>query len=453
MKRRGFLKLTLATSSAILFPSFTYATALDVSKINFSSSIYSNNNAQTIIVYLYGGASQLAGNISNMEEIEKSSQNSYNDYFRKISKTKNSCWVEAGGDSMERLMDDGDMTIFRCCYSNVREQQNIKAHGVCTEQNQKGTFDSDGGGIFANLATILQKNGVVDETTLMPFVTMDGESAFYHEGRTPVSSYLKPVGINKNFENPYDRYVRRWTFYTAEERKKKDYSHRENGFNPALDAALNSMAQKHNKKGKIKDAFEKRAKLSDFIKNISQTSTPDLGEKNYKNDNFSKKMEAAIKLLIKNSDTKVLTLGTSGLGGWDDHNDARNYVSRMEQLFSTLESAMAHLKAEGKDQNINIMIFGDFGRNVNLNSAHGWDHGNLQNFYVLGGKGYFNHKGVVGETIVDNPNSVNRLWLKPKSGTYWFEPLSIASTIYKIYGIDNPEILTNNSPIIAPLFN
>jgi len=160
------------------------------------------------------------------------------------------------------------------------------------------------------------------------------------------------------------------------------------------------------------------------------------------NESFAEKLEAAVKLLDNNPDTKIITLGTGGLGGWDDHNDARDYVSRKEALFRSLRSAMAHIKALNKEETINIMVFGEFGRNVNLNSAHGWDHGNLQNFYVLGGKGYFTHRGVVGETIVDNSGSLNRLWLKPKSGTYWFEPLSIAATLYKIYGIENPEILT-----------
>ena len=117
----------------------------------------------------------------------------------------------------------------------------------------------------------------------------------------------------------------------------------------------------------------------------------------------------------------------------------------MENLFATLYSAMAHLKAVGKDGKINIMVFAEFGRNVNLNSANGWDHGNLQNLYVLGGKDYFNHKGVVGETVVDVTGKLNRLWLKPKQGTYWFEPISIASTLYKLYGIENPEVLTGGN--------
>ncbi len=87
------------------------------------------------------------------------------------------------------------------------------------------------------------------------------------------------------------------------------------------------------------------------------------------------------------------------------------------------------------------MVFSEFGRNVNLNSANGWDHGNLQNVYIFGGTNYFSHQGVVGETRIET-SIFNRIWQKPTEDSYWFEPLSIASTIYKLYGITNPEYLT-----------
>ena len=454
MKRRNCIKLSLAVGSAILLPDFTYAATLDVSKINFSEN---DNNAQTIIIFMYGGASQLAGNITNLEEIDKKSQSSYSNYFRGITPTKSVCWQEAGGTAMESLLESGDMTLFRCCYSDIREEDNNKAHGECTTQNQKGSFDEDSAGILANLAQILESNKVINENTLMPFVTMEGESTFYLEGNKALPGYLKPVGINENFENPYKRRVREWYYYTDEEHDRlpdRYWDDKTPGtFDPAITTKMDKLAQANNPSGKIKDAFSKRGKLSTFIDSIKDSVTPDLGENAYPDNDFSEKIEAAIKLLVKNPDTKVITIGTGGLGGWDDHNEARDYVTRMERLFGSLKSAIAHLKAEEKVNQINIMVFGEFGRNVNLNSANGWDHGNLQNLYVLGGKGYFNHKGTVGETIVEDTGSINRLYLKPKSGTYWFEPLSIASTLYKIYGIENPEELTGGYKEIDHLFS
>jgi uncharacterized protein (DUF1501 family) len=203
---------------------------------------------------------------------------------------------------------------------------------------------------------------------------------------------------------------------------------------------MDSLAQKINKTGKIKENFDKRVELDDFINKMKNAPTPAGVE--YPDNSFAEKLEASIKIMANNPDTKIISLGSGGLGGWDDHNEARDYPRRMEELLSAIKAAVGHIKAEGKEGNINIMVWGDFGRGVNLNSAFGWDHGNLQNFYIFGGKNYFNHVGAVGETMLSQTGSINRMYLKPKTGSYWFEPASVASTLYSIYGISNPEYLT-----------
>ncbi|HHD79525.1 MAG TPA: hypothetical protein ENK98_07855 [Epsilonproteobacteria bacterium] len=224
MKRRDFIKLSMAAGTAVLLPDFSYAKELDISQITFSSGINTTNNAQTIIIFMYGGASQLGGNLSNIEEIKTASQSNYDNYFRGLTPTANKCWQEAGGTHMESLLANGDMTLFRCCYSKVREENNNKSHGSCTAQNQKGSFDEDSAGILANLAQILESNAVVNENTLMPFITLEGESKFYIEGQKPLSGYLKPVGLTEDLENPYSRDERDWRYYTPQERDIPDYN-------------------------------------------------------------------------------------------------------------------------------------------------------------------------------------------------------------------------------------
>ncbi len=450
MKRRDFIKLSFVTGSAVLMPSFSYGANLNLNDITFSTTTYQDNAAQTIIVFMYGGASQLSGNISNLEEINQHSQHNYS-YFsgtRATTATTHNCWKAAGGDHMEDLIAAGDMTLYRCCYSQEREDANNKSHGLCTNQNQRGTYDIDGGGIVANIATILRAKGMINENTLMPFVTMEGESTFYTEGNIPLASYLKPVGVDERFNNPYSRSVNPWLFCTDEERQNNNCTDSNSDYIPKLTTDMDILSQSYNQNRKIKNAFTKRGELSSFIEDNLKSKLDAQGNiitpVEYPTNNFSNKLKAAITLLDANPDTKIVTLGTGGLGGWDDHNDANRYVKRMDDLFGSLKAAVAHLKAINKDDTINIMVFGEFGRNVNLNASNGWDHGNLQNFYVLGGKGYFTHRGIVGETVVDNAG-YNRIWLKPKSGTYWFEPLSIASTLYSIYGIENPNILTGGN--------
>jgi len=447
MRRRSFIKLSLVAGYSLLTTNTLLAKDINYTDVEFSKEIYDANKAQAIIVYLYGGASQLAGNLTNLEEIKQKSQSDYS-YFRSITKTKNNCWQEAGGADMETLIDSGDLTIFRTAYSKVREKENNKAHGLCTAENQRGSFDLDRAGIVTNIAKILDQNSVLNRDTLMPFITFEGESSFYAQGDQPISSYLKAVGLDQNLNNPYSRYTRYWYYYTQEERdSSKTYNaNDDSGFDPAFSTTMDTMAQSINSNKSISDAFAKRGTLSDFIENLSDTQTPNLGENAYPTqDDFAKKMESAIKIIANNQDTKVITLNTGGLGGWDDHDDARNYVTRSELLFKTLKSAIAHLKALNKANNVSIFVFGEFGRNVNLNSASGWDHGNLQNFYVLGGKSYFTHRGVVGETQLTDRGAINRLYMQPKEGSYSFEHVSIAATIYKIFGIKNPEVLTDSN--------
>ena len=453
MKRRGFLKLSLVSASALLAPLSLQSKELNLSSVGFSSSIYEQNSAQSIIVFLYGGASQLSGNMSNIEEIKTNSQSEYDSHFRGVSVTQNGCWQEAGGTHMEAMMQAGDMSIFRTCYSRVREANNNKAHGVCTVQNQKGSFDEDSAGVMTNLARILEYNGVIDRESVMPFVSLEGESSFYADSKGTLSAYLKPVGIDKDLKNPYSRAsMRDWRYYTKVETDsapktyyKKD---EEGGFDPALHVKMDALARKHSSDEKIIEAFDKRIYLDSFIDNIKAKETPNLGEDVYPTNNrFAENLETAIKIVANNQDTKVITIG-GGLGGWDDHSDARDYVVRSESLFKSLRSAMAHLKALGKEDTINIMVFSEFGRNVNLNAALGWDHGNLQNVYILGGKKYFNHRGIVGETELSATGAINRMYMLPKSGTYEFEPMSIAATIYGIYGVTNAEQLTNNNRAI-----
>lgn len=453
MTRRNFIKLSLATLYALEIQTSLYASELDVKNVEFSKEIYEKNNAQLIIVYLYGGASQLAGNLSNLDEIKKYSQSDYDHYFRSITPTQNQCWQEAGGLYMEDMLASNAMSIFRTSYSKEREKVKNKAHGLCTDELQKGTFNLQNAGIVTNIAKVLEHNGVVDKESILPFITFEGESTFYAQDDKALSGYLRAVGLDKDLNNPYSRYDRYWYLYSKEERSQEKYNDKVLGFDPSFSKAMDTMAQKHTQNHKILDALEKRESLSNFIDNISQKETPDLGDDSYiSGDDFAKKMESSIKVLAHNPDTKIITLNTGGLGGWDDHNDARDYVVRSEKLFKTLKSGLTHIKALNKQDNISIMVFGEFGRNVNLNSAFGWDHGNLQNFYIFGGQSYLNHQGVVGETLLDNTGSINRLYLKPKDDSFTFEHISIAATIYKIFGITNPEILTNGQKEITPLF-
>ncbi len=144
-----------------------------------------------------------------------------------------------------------------------------------------------------------------------------------------------------------------------------------------------------------------------------------------------------------------ISLGSGGLGGWDDHDSATgSYTQRLRELMSALEVAAKHFDAVGKN-NVIINVFGDFGRNANLNNSLGWDHGNNQNLYTASGNGVAGRKlgKIVGRTTLQGKADQNRLFTTPAADSYQFEPFSIASTMYKYFGVQNPEVLSGEAPI------
>jgi hypothetical protein len=448
INRRAFMKGIGAMGILPFLPVSVYSEELDYNAITFDRNIYENNNAQTIIVYLYGGPSELAGNMTNIEEIDKLSQNPYplgDDRY--ISLTQDKLWSQAGGDAMQRMLDNGDLNLFRTCYRTVDDN---KAHGECTSQAQKGSHLNDGAGILAKLGAVLYNKGVLSEPSgqndigkSIPFVTMEGESTFFFEDTLNIQTFLKPAAFGSSSDNPYVR------INGVENRILNSDT------NQTVGNLFDAMAQRFNFEGSVKDAFDKRALLEQFTKEINEATLPS-GVSYPDNNIFAERMETAMKLLIMNPDTKVVSMGSPGLGGWDDHSNAiSNYTHRMTQLMEAIETAMEHMQAEGRS-NINIVVFGEFGRNTNYNDSLGWDHGNLQNVYWFGGKDYMNRLGIVGETEVTGGNG--RIFQRPKNfgtanASYHFQVFSIAATLYKLYGITNPEILTEGNPIIKDLLS
>jgi len=465
MQRRGFLKLTLATVGSLLMPKYIYASGLDLSNIQFSATRF-DEQRQTIIVFLAGGPSLLSGNLSNLDEINNSSQNDYYKHFGSTMLTNieggYDLWEQAGGQSMKNMLDNNEMTLIRTCYSAEREALDNKSHNLCSQQNMRGNYDLSKPGLLTTLSRVMDNNGKLNGLDL-PFMALNGKDGFY--AGDPADG-LNPVSIDYDLSNPFTRNVTSGAFYTKSETENKDYEEY-SSIKPLIDDAFDKSAKSMNSVLRMNEFLTNRKTISEKIDTVSSDrndgSNQDKNLDAYgytQNEIFHKTLASAIELLDATPTTRTITVGTGGLGGWDDHSFCKyNYTRRMQSLFQGLEAGMRHLDGIGKKNKISIIVFGEFGRNTNLNISYGWDHGNLQNLFILGGTDYFNHVGgtdaIVGETVVDNGGKAKsgRLWVKPKEGSYVCEPLSIAATIYAIHGISNPEALTGGYGVINPTIN
>lgn len=401
-----------------------------------------------INVFLYGGPSELAGNLTNIADINCCSQNPYPAILRPNVTgsvyTRNGFWATAGGNAMETMLAAGDLSIYRTI-NRVREDN--KAHGRSIMQNLVGNLDIGSPGIARTLAAILTAHGAFGSrdlnTLFLPFVSFEGQSRIYNEGdvRTVIPSALMPVTLDANLVgNPYQR-------------ADNSYLPQGSAEDASLEALAASVTRAYGERySEMNRSLANRIKLDEFIRTQFNSTTVNAALPAgvvYPNTPLGRVLKAAVSLALRNPDTLFISINGAG-PGWDDHNLALvNYPVRMNDLMTALSTAMTHLRASNRNDII-INVYGDFGRNVNINDTLGWDHGNNQNFYTLGGAGIAGRSlgKLVGRTQRIGTSYENRQYTSPTSDSYQCEPFAIAASTFKYFGIQNPEVLTGG---VAPV--
>ncbi len=527
MNKRSFLKSIAALGGSALLPSSInplamYKTASAMIDYSAASVTAPTVMPQVINIFLYGGPSELSGNLTNIQDIENNSQNSYaaafgnriltNDTTGDAANgfiTKNGFWRGtpnggnphldnngAGGRAMQFMIDNNHMTVYRTL---MKRLNGTRSHRESLLQSFKGSLDIEGSaGVGTKIAAILYQHktlfeggtvladgtpiGDVVNDLLLPFVSFEGDTRAYQQDPSfQIPLLFRGLTLDQNFRNPYTR-----------------------GSNPN-DAVLEALASNmrtpsyNARYARAANSFDLRAFLESKIDNIGTADDPanlpiiadavnpaqadtdaaSLGlvagdRLVYPNNQYTARVRAAVTLALVNPASVYITVG-GGLGGWDDHNNGiDNYRNRMNALFEVMKAAMLHIKYADVSKNagafktldnnsrstdnIVINMCGDFGRRVNLNNNQGWDHGNNQNFFTFGGAGVRQGGAaalgkVVGTTVrVGEPGTNNQV-TEPAPGSYEAEPMSVASTVYSYFGVQNPEVLTHdetNNPAGVP---
>ena len=429
---------------------------------------------QVINVFLYGGPSELSGNLTNMEVINRNSQNPYPEALRRSvadggQVTRNGFWASAGGSAMEDMLTSGDLSIYRTIN---RRKNNTRSHRPSVFSSLKGSLAIDAApGMGSTLAALLNANrdqldgslqlrGKQLHQLVLPFISFEGSStAFVRDTEGDLPLQLRGLSLDEKLDNPYSR-------------GRNDHDMELE----ALIAKVVDNAQRI-RYDKVAEGFELRRSMEQLIGELQTAaesplpSLPDIapgvldpdvdpttGYLTYPANNaFSGRIKAAVTLAVENEDSLFITVG-GGLGGWDDHSSAlEDYAPRMNQVMQALRVATKHIRYSDSDHggtrktdNIVIKVHGDFGRNVNLNNSEGWDHGNNQNLYTLGGAAVRPRNAlgkVVGRTEIIGAARQNRQYTQPVDDSYEAEPLAIASTVYKYFGAKNPKALTRDTAL------
>ena len=482
------------------------ARAIVAGEINF---VKPTSLPTVINIFLYGGPSELAGNLTNIDRINFDSQNKYttvrgdiltDSVFSNNSVTgqitANKFWANAGGLIMEDLLAPAativpgtpQMSVIRTINRVVDDN---KAHRESIFSAQTGgvaTMESPGMGtvLAAILRAKIPEYDSQDSNLILPFVSFEGDTVLYDQGDiNDLPLPLRSVSLDNGFNNPY--------------RRQKLSAIAQNGLrnclvngtlldcNVALENLASANAATAGKFDRLTKSLIKRRELDAYFTSgalsapagkvpatvidgtlatgsIVTGSTVSQGTSNF-TGSFGAALRAAVVLALGNQDvpgsrigTRFITIG-GGLGGWDDHdNSIQKYEQRMTDVMSNIRTALRLLSTgtatngvlDGNARNdVIINMYGEFGRNVNLNGSMGWDHGNNMNLYTFGGSAIPGRVlgQVVGTTKVIGTPGQNRLFTSPADGSVQWEPFSIAATVYRQFGVQNPEVITKDPTI------
>ncbi|MCX6020532.1 MAG: DUF1501 domain-containing protein [Chloroflexi bacterium] len=138
-----------------------------------------------------------------------------------------------------------------------------------------------------------------------------------------------------------------------------------------------------------------------------------------------------------------LRVGYIPIGGFDTHaNQAYEHPRLLAGLAAGLAAFSADLKAHGKDQNVVVMTWSEFGRRVTENASGGTDHGTAGPMFVLGGK-------VKGGLYGDTPNLAR---LDSGNLEYSTDFRSVYATmIENWFGADSKDVLGQKFPTLPLL--
>ena len=144
---------------------------------------------------------------------------------------------------------------------------------------------------------------------------------------------------------------------------------------PLMAAAATSMRNLFNVSGNITSVLVKPAPLADDLPTVS-------GGNAGGDSNLMQQLNIVSKLISAGSPTKVWSVS---LGGFDTHaNEANAQALLLGTVSESISKFLTQLKPSGRDKDVTVMIYSEFGRRVKANGSDGTDHGTAGPMFLVG---------------------------------------------------------------------
>jgi len=168
-------------------------------------------------------------------------------------------------------------------------------------------------------------------------------------------------------------------------------------YGTTLDNYINQLSKQHvvgdHEHDNAEYLYKTLAETVSSAAYIYQTSKVYKSATTYPNHQFGKSMKTIAELITSGVNTNVYYVS---LGSFDTHfNQQKRQADLLQQLSETVKVFMDDLKVSGKQDNVLLMTFSEFGRRVSENASGGTDHGTANQIFLFGNK--LKQKGIYNE--------------------------------------------------------
>jgi len=168
-------------------------------------------------------------------------------------------------------------------------------------------------------------------------------------------------------------------------------------YSTTLDPFVNQLSKQHiigdHEHNNAEYLYKTLAETVSSASYIYQTSKIYKSAVTYPNHQFGKSMKTIAELITSGVNTNVYYVS---LGSFDTHfNQQKRQADLLQQLSETIKIFTDDLKISGKQDDVMMMTFSEFGRRVNENASLGTDHGTANQIFLIGNN--LKKKGIYNE--------------------------------------------------------